>query len=68
LIDQINVHLAGWSNYFGHGYPRDAFRQINHFVQERLVRHLQRRSQRPYRPRGQVSWYAHLHGLGLKPL
>ncbi len=68
LIAQINVHLAGWSNYFGHGYPRDAFRQINRFVRERLIRHLQRRSQRPYRPRGESSWYAHLHKLGLKPL
>jgi RNA-directed DNA polymerase len=68
LIGQINVHMAGWRNYFGHGYPRDAFRQINRFVQERLIRHLQRRSQRPYRPHGGVSWYAHLYKLGLQPL
>ena len=50
LIAQINEHLRGWSNYFGQGYPRHAFRQINRFVQERLERHLKRRSQRPYRP------------------
>jgi RNA-directed DNA polymerase len=68
LIDEINKHLAGWSNYFGHGYPRMAFRQINHFVRERLVTHLKRRSQRPYRPPGEKSWYAHLHQLGLQPL
>ena len=68
LIAQINQHLKGWSNYFGKGYPRRAFRQINSFVQERLVRHLKRRSQRPFRPRGTSSWYAHLHHMGLEPL
>lgn len=68
LIGQINIHLAGWSNYFGKGYPRKAFRQINSFVQERLIHHLRRRSQRPYRKTGESSWYAHLHHLGLQPL
>jgi RNA-directed DNA polymerase len=68
LIGQINEHLRGWSNYFGKGYPRKAFRQINSFVQERLITHLKRRSQRPYRPPGEMSWYAHLHRLGLTPL
>ena len=68
LIERINEHLRGWSNYFGKGYPRNAFRQINRFVQERLERHLKRRSQRPYRPTDGISWYAHLHQLGLVPL
>ena len=68
LIAQINTHLKGWGNYFGQGYPRDAFRQINRFVRERLIRHLQRRSQRAYRVTGGVSWYAQLHRLGLTPL
>jgi RNA-directed DNA polymerase len=68
LIGQVNTHLKGWSNYFGKGYPRKAFRQINSFVQERLITHLQRRSQRPYRRPGEMSWYAQLHRLGLKPL
>jgi RNA-directed DNA polymerase len=68
LIAQVNTHLKGWSNYFGKGYPRKAFRQINSFVQERLITHLKRRSQRPYRPPGELSWYAQLHRLGLKPL
>jgi len=68
LIYQINEHLAGWSNYFGKGYPRKAFRQINSFVQTRLIHHLRRRSQRPYRGTGESSWYAHLHRLGLVPL
>lgn len=68
LIAQINAHLKGWGTYFAKGYPRHAFRQINHHVQERLFHHLQRRSQRPYRATGGVSWYAHLHHLGLRPL
>ncbi len=68
LIEQVNVHLKGWSNYFGKGYPRKAFRQINSFVQERLITHLKRRSQRPYRKADGMSWYAQLHRLGLKPL
>lgn len=68
LIAQINTHLRGWSNYFQKGYPRKAFRRINAFVQTRLIGHLKRRSQRPYRPRGESTWYAHLHHLGLQPL
>jgi RNA-directed DNA polymerase len=68
LIAEINRHLAGWSNYFGHGYPRKAFRQINRFVQERLERHLKRRSQRPYRIRDGGTWYAQLQKLGLVSL
>jgi RNA-directed DNA polymerase len=68
LIGQINVHLRGWSNYFGAGYPRKAFRQINRFVQERLEQHLRRRSQRPYRPAAGLSWYAHIQKLGLQSL
>lgn len=65
LIDEINRHLKGWSRYFNRGYPRDAFRQINGFVRERLTRHLKRRSQRPFRPPQGVTWYAQLERLGL---
>jgi RNA-directed DNA polymerase len=68
LIVQINDHLRGWGNYFGKGYPRNAFRQINRFAQERLERHLKRRSQRPYRTAEGRTWYAQLQHLGLQPL
>jgi RNA-directed DNA polymerase len=68
LIGEINRHLGGWSHYFDKGYPRKAFRRINAFVQERLIHHLQRRSQRPYRINDKSSWYAQLHRLGLQPL
>jgi RNA-directed DNA polymerase len=65
LVAETNRHLKGWSHYFSRGYPRDAFRQINAYVRERLTRHLQRRSQRPYRPPGGMTWYAQLERLGL---
>src|SRR5438105_663448 len=68
LIAQVNRHLRGWSNYFKLGYPRKAFRHINWFVQQRLGRHLRRRSQRGWRARTGVSLYAHLDNLGLKAL
>ena len=65
MIGEINRHLKGWRQYFSQGYPRDAYRQINRFVRERLTRHLKRRSQRPYRPPEGVTWYAQLKRLGL---
>jgi RNA-directed DNA polymerase len=68
MIAQINDHLRGWSNYFGKGHPRDAFRQVNRFVQERLERHLKRRSQRPFRRRGASTWPEQLQRLGLASL
>ena len=68
LIAQVNRHLRGWGNYFGKGYPRQAFRRINAFVRERLKSHLERRSQRPFRPRGDGNWYVQLHRLGLAAL
>ncbi len=68
LIGRINRHLRGWSNYFRLGYPRQSFRQLNHFVRYRLGRHLRRRSQRGWRARPGVSLYAHLEHLGLVAL
>lgn len=65
LIGEINRHLKGWSNYFKRGYPRSAFRDVNSFVRERLTKHLKRRSQRSYRPRKGITWYAQLERLGL---
>lgn len=65
LIAEINLHLRGWSQYFSQGYPRHAFRRINFYVRKRLIRHLKRRSQRPYRPPKGVTWYQQLQRLGL---
>ncbi len=68
LIGQLNRHLRGWANYFKLGYPRNRFRDLNHFVRHRLGKHLRRRSQRGWRIRQGVSLYAHLEHLGLVAL
>jgi RNA-directed DNA polymerase len=65
LIGEINKHLAGWSNYFGQGYPRKSFRDTNQYVRERLYRHLRRRSQRPWHPPQGVTSYNYFKRLGL---
>ena len=65
LIRQLNRHLRGWSAYFDFGYPRMAYRHINRYVRNRLVAHLERRSQRRYRPPEDVTFYRHLADLGL---
>jgi RNA-directed DNA polymerase len=65
LIERINRHLKGWANYYAYGYPRKAFRDMNHYVRARMIKHLDRRSQRPYKlPEGQT-YYQHLCNLGL---
>ncbi|HRI13015.1 MAG TPA: group II intron maturase-specific domain-containing protein [Verrucomicrobiota bacterium] len=68
LTGRLNRPLRGWANYFGLGYPRKAFRGLNHFVRYRLGKHLHRRSQRGWRAREGVSLYAHLERLGLRAL
>ena len=65
LVERLNLSLEGWANYFGYGYPRRAWWEIDRYVRGRLIRHLQRRSQRPYRPPQGVSWYDHLQRFGL---
>ena len=68
MIGQINQWSTGWTNYFGYGYPRVAFRAMHSFIVNRLTNHLQRRSQRAYRAPAGKSFYAHVHDLGLKRL
>lgn len=66
MIDEVNSWLGGWTTYIDYGYPRVAFRTIHNYVVNRLTNHLNRRSQRAYRPPVGKSSYAHLHDLGLK--
>jgi RNA-directed DNA polymerase len=65
MIGEINEHLRGWANYFGQGYPRKAFREINHCVRDRLCCHLSRRSQRPWHPPKGTTHYEQLKKMGL---
>jgi len=65
LIQALNRHLKGWAGYFGLGHPRRTFRLLNGFIRLRLMRHLQRRSQRGWRPRGETSVSAYLDQMGL---
>lgn len=66
LRDRLNRHFRGWKNYFSLGHPRREFRQLNRQLQQRLGRHLQRRSQRGYRVPEGLSVYAHLQQLGFQ--
>jgi RNA-directed DNA polymerase len=67
LVDQVNRSLRGWKNYFSHGHPRRAHREVNAFVVGRLTRHLKRRSQRACRPPAGMSYYGFLtRRLGLR--
>jgi hypothetical protein len=65
LIQGLNRHLKGWANYFSPGYVKGAYWEIDWFVRGRLIRHLQRRSQRPFRPPEGVPWYRYLQQAGL---
>jgi len=68
LIGDINNQLRGWKNYFKIGYYRREYRQLNHFIRQRVIRHLRRRSQRGHKVPQGVSLYQHLLNLGLQPL
>ena len=65
LVEEINRHLRGWSEYFGWGYPRKAFREINRYTRERLYCHLSRRSQRPWQPPKERTCYEQFKRMGL---
>jgi RNA-directed DNA polymerase len=65
LITSLNRHLEGWARYFSFGYPRREMRRMNWFVRSRLIKHLKRRSQRPFRPPEGRSFYKHLQYLKL---
>ena len=68
-IAAVNTLLRGWTTYFRYGYPRAAFRRLNHYVHVRFRCFLRNRSQRRSRPfrRGE-SLYAGLHRYGLRYL
>jgi RNA-directed DNA polymerase len=68
VVAEVNRYLQGWARYFAHGYPRRAFSRADSFVIERMVRHLRRRSQRPFRGIEGQSLLSQLRSLGLQSL
>jgi RNA-directed DNA polymerase len=68
-IAAVNPPLRGWATYFRYGYPRQAFRALNYFVQGRFRSFLRNRSQRRSHPfRHGESLYAGLRRYGLHSL
>jgi RNA-directed DNA polymerase len=65
VIGEVNRFLIGWAGYFSLGNPFDTFAKLDHFVEERLRRHLQKRSQRGYRKGDGQTWYQVFRGMGL---
>lgn len=65
VVGRVNAYLRGFLGYYSSGFPANVRRDLVHFAEDRLVRHLRRRSQRPYRPPAGVSFYQHVHDLGL---
>ena len=65
VVRRTNVSIRGWLNYYSLGYPKKGRWNLVRFAEKRLVQHLRRRSQRPYRPPKGVSFYQHVHDLGL---
>ena len=65
VVKDLNRYLQGWGNYFNYGYSRKGRRDVSHHARGRMIRHLNRRSQRKYaRPKG-MSHYRYLEKLGL---
>ena len=65
VVARTNALLRGWLAYFSKGHPAKARWNLVRFAEQRMIRHLQRRSQRPYRPPDGVSFFQHVHDLGL---
>ena len=65
VIEEINRYLQGWKGYFQHGYPRMAFRDLNHYTRKSVIQHLNRRSQRKYHKPKELTHYQYLMKLGL---
>jgi len=69
LVKTVNRQLRGWANYYSFGFSRWAYRSVNKYTIDRLVIHLQRRSQRACRPPAGMSYYQFLtRRLGLELL
>jgi len=66
VINELNLFLRGWGQYFSLGHPTKVFSKMNRHVTHLLYKFLQRRSQRGYKKRNnQQSWYEHFKDMGL---
>ncbi len=66
VIEDLNMTLNGWANYFKLGYPRKVFRDINYYILQRFWRFTKNRSQRKFNPRRPgENLYACLKRMGL---
>lgn len=65
VIDRLNRLLRGWLRYYAYGHPHKSRWNLIHFTEHRVVLHLRRRSQRPYRPPDGVDLHRHVQDLGL---
>lgn len=69
VVNDLNMFLRGWGQYFSNGHSSDAYQEINGYVQRRLYRFLKRRSQRGYKKRDvERTWYQHFKKMGLLQL
>ena len=66
VINEINVFLRGWGEYFRIGHPSGAFSKMNRHVTCRLYKFLQRRSQRGYKKLDDsITWYNNFKNMGM---
>ncbi len=65
VIANLNRFMRGWLAYFSVGHPAQARWDLVRHAENRMVRHLRRRSQRPYRPPEGVGFHQHIRDLGL---
>lgn len=65
VVKDLNTYLKGWCGYYRYGYPRKSFRDLGYYCRERMITHLNRRSQRKYHRKPGMSDYEHLQKLGL---
>ena len=61
IASDLNAYMRGWKVYFGHFQRHRAFSSAGASLRNRMSNHLQRRSQRPYRLRGGMTWYQVIH-------
>lgn len=69
VVRRLNSFLEGWGRYFNKGVPSQAYRKINQYAGQRMIRFCKRRSQKGYKTRHPTeSWYQVLQRLGLVQL